>query len=575
MIIEWDVPIAMEDGLVLRADVYRPLKGEPSPVLMTYGPYAKGLAFQEGYAFAWQQLARERPDALEGSSNKYQAWETVDPEIWTRQWGYVCIRVDARGVGRSPGFLDCFSPRESKDYANCIEWAGQQAWSNGKVGLCGISYYAMNQWQVAALKPKHLAALCVFEGAADLYRDAVRQGGILTNFWMLWYPPQVGAVQHGVGTRGWTNHNTGELVAGPATLPPETLAENAADLPQQQRQARLVTDAYFAERIPKLEDIEVPVLSRGNWGGLGLHLRGNTEAFMRIGSSQKWLEMHGGTHWTDFYTPEGREFMRRFLDHFLRGAANGWDREPRVQLCVRHPNEKFVPRSEHEWPLARTQWTRTYLDAATVTLGDQVSDEAQAAFQGFSQGHTFLSAPMTETTELTGPVAAKLFISSSTRDADVFLSLRAYAPNGREVLFQGASDQNVPISAGWLRASQRKLDADRSLPYRPWHAHDEQQPLTPGDIYELDIEIWATSIVLPPGYRLALTVAGQDFDHQLPGPLVPNTPPQYGNMRTTGCAIHVHDVEEDRPAAVFDGTTTIHTGGAYASHLLLPIIPRA
>lgn len=575
MLIEWDAPITMDDGVVLRADIYRPLGGGRHPVLMNHGPYAKGLSFQEGYAFAWDQLARERPDALEGSSNRYQAWEAPDPEIWTREWGYVCIRVDSRGAGRSPGHLDCFSPRETRDYAACIEWAAQQRWCNGKVGLTGISYYAMNQWQVAALKPTGLAAICGFEGAADLYRDAVRHGGILTSFWIRWYPGQVGAVQHGVGLRGRTNKNTQEAIAGPQTLPAEVLAGNAADLPAMQRRHRLATDPYFAERIARIEDIEVPILSRGNWGGLGLHLRGNTEVFLRAGSRQKWLEMHGGTHWTDYYTPEGRALMRRFYDHFLKEEDNGWDAQPPVLLNVRHPGEKFEPRHEHEWPLARTQWTRVYLDADGSKLDAQPpATERTVQFKGFSQGHTFYSSPLPARTEITGPVSAKLFVSSSTRDADLFLTLRAFLPNGREILYQGASDPNVPLSYGWLRASHRKLDPSKTLPYRPWHLHDEEEPLQPGEIYELDIEIWPTSIVLPAGCRLALTIGGQDFDHQLPGPLVPKAPPMYGDIRMTGCAIHVHDDPEDRPAAVFDGTTTVYTGGtARASSLLLPHIP--
>lgn len=575
MVVEWDVPIAMDDGLVLRADVYRPVGAGRQPVLLTHGPYAKGLSFQEGFAFAWQQLEREHPEALEGSSNKYQAWETPDPEIWTRDWGYVCVRVDSRGAGRSPGHLDCFSPRETRDFANCIEWAGEQPWSNGKVGLTGISYYAMNQWQVAALRPKHLAAICPFEGAADLYRDGVRHGGILTSFWIRWYPAQVSSVQHGLGTRGRINRNTGEPIAGPGTLDPEEMARHLADLPRQQREARYATDPYFAERTPRLEDIEVPVLSRGNWGGIGLHLRGNTEGFMRAGSAQKWLEMHGDTHWTDYYTPAGRDLMRRFFDHFLKGEDNGWDASPRVLLNVRHPGERFVQRAENEWPLARTQWTRHYLDAAGDALLPQPPAAASKDFRGFSQGVTFYGPPVREATEVTGPVAARLFVSSTTRDADLFLSLRAYAPNGREALFQGASEPNVPLAFGWLRASQRKLDAARSLPYRPFHSHDETQPLAPGEVYELDIEIWPTSIVLQPGWRIALTVAGQDYDHQLPGPLVPKAPPQYGGIRQTGCSIHVHDEAGDRPPEVFDGTTTVHTGGAHASFLLLPIIPAA
>jgi len=160
MQIDWDVPITMDDGLVLRADVFRPTRNGRHPVLLTYGPYAKGLAFQDGYPSAWQRMVAEHPDVAHGSSNLYQSWEVVDPEKWVPD-GYACVRVDSRGAGRSPGFIDPFSPRETQDFYHCIEWAGAQPWSNGKVGLNGISYYGMNQWHVATLQPPHLAAMCV------------------------------------------------------------------------------------------------------------------------------------------------------------------------------------------------------------------------------------------------------------------------------------------------------------------------------------------------------------------------------------------------------------------------------
>lgn len=569
MAIDWDVPIVMDDGVVLRADVYRPLQAGHHPVLMTHGPYAKGLPFQRGYGFAWNALERDHPEALRDSSNKYQAWETPDPEIWTRDYGYVCIRVDSRGAGRSPGHIDVLSPRETQDFHDCIEWAGVQPWSNGKIGLTGISYYAMNQWQVAATRPKYLAAMCPFEGAADFYRDAVRHGGILTTFWIRWYPVQISAVQNGLGERAGANPNTGELIAGPQTEEPDVLTARIADLPAEQRD-HVLDDDYYRARTPSLEDIEVPLLSRGNWGGLGLHLRGSTEGYARAGSKQKWLEMHGYEHWTEYYTVEGRSLMKRFFDYFLKGEENGWDNQPPVQLNIRHP-EKFVKRCENEWPLARTQWTSSYLDSsgAEPVLSDTLVQQASSvSFQGFSQGVTFWSVPQNEPLELTGPLAAKLFISSTTQDADLFLTLRAFGPNGREALFAGASDPNNPISFGWLRASQRKLDASRSLLYRPYHSHDEIEPLVSGEIYELDIEIWPTSIVLPRGWRLALTVAGEDFDHGLPGPM----PRTYGGIVMRGCSLHLHDDPQDRPAHVFDGVTTVYTGGNHASYLLLPII---
>jgi len=139
MRIDWNVEITMDDGLVLRADIFRPIDDGKYPVILTHGPYAKGLSFQEGYPSAWQRMVDEHPDVPAGSTNKYQNWEVVDPEKWVPD-GYVCIRVDSRGCGASPGYVDHFSPRETEDYAQCIQWAGVQSWSNGKVGLNGETF---------------------------------------------------------------------------------------------------------------------------------------------------------------------------------------------------------------------------------------------------------------------------------------------------------------------------------------------------------------------------------------------------------------------------------------------------
>ena len=143
MQIDWDTPIEMDDGIVLRADVFRPVGEGNYPVILSYGPYAKGLSFQEGYKGNWSRLTKSAPEVLAGSSNKYQNWELVDPEKWVPD-GYACLRIDSRGSGRSPGMLDVWSPRETLDLYQCVEWAGTQPWSNDKVGINGISYYAMN-----------------------------------------------------------------------------------------------------------------------------------------------------------------------------------------------------------------------------------------------------------------------------------------------------------------------------------------------------------------------------------------------------------------------------------------------
>src|SRR5258707_7954518 len=180
MIIERDLPTPMDDGIVLRADLFRPEGEGQFPVVMTMGPYVKGLRYQEGYAAQWQWLINAHPEVLDGSTSSYLTWETVDPECWVPA-GYAVLRVDSRGAGRSSGYLDPWSPREIRDYYLAIEWAASQPCSNGKIGLCGISYYAINQWHVASLQPPHLKAIVVWEIVADYYGDMTHHGGILVN----------------------------------------------------------------------------------------------------------------------------------------------------------------------------------------------------------------------------------------------------------------------------------------------------------------------------------------------------------------------------------------------------------
>lgn len=565
MQIDWHVPIPMDDGVVLRADVYRPPGEGTVPALLTYGPYAKGLAFQEGYARQWEQLAREAPEALRGSSNRYQNWEAVDPEKWVPD-GYACVRVDSRGAGWSPGHLDVWSRREAWDLYACIEWAAAQPWSTGKVGLCGISYYAMNQWQVAGLQPPHLTAMVPWEGAADWYREVFYHGGIYSQFVAGWFPRQVTTVQYGLGERGPRNPVTGEPAAGPVTLSDAELARNRVDTAAEARRHPL-DDEWHRERSADWSRVRTPFLSSANWGGQGLHPRGNLEAFVEAAAERKWLDVHGDTHFTCFYTDYGVQMQKRFFGYFLKGLDNGWDREPRVRLQIRHADGRFVERHENEWPLARTRWTPLYLDPRTEGLAAGPPQSGEAAYDALGEGLLFSTPPLAEELEITGPVAARLWVSSSTTDADLFLVLRVFDPAGREVVFQGSNDPNTPIGLGWLRASHRKLDAARSLPHRPYHTHDEVQPLTPGEVYPLDVEIWPTCIVLAPGYRLALAVRGRDYEY---GGEIDEVTRALGYK---GCGGFVHQDPEDRPASTFGGRVTIHTGGETPSHLLLPVIP--
>jgi len=568
MRIDWDAPIGMDDGLVLRADVFRPPQEGKYPVILTYGIYGKGLAYQEGYPQQWQKMVQDHPEILAGSTNQYQAWEVTDPERWVPH-GYAVIRVDSRGAGRSPGFMDPGCPREIDDICQCIEWAGTQPWSSGKVGMLGISYYASNQWRAAAKHPPHLTAIVPWEGYNDSYRDRMYHGGILSQFGQRWASIQVVTVQHGLGERGKKNPNTGEAVAGPESLTDQQLAENRVNSFEDQKKHPLVDD-WHRGRSADLSQVTVPLLSCANWGGQGIHPRGNFNGFTESASRQKWLEVHGDSHWSLFSSGYGLALQKRFFDYFLKGIGNGWDSTPPVQLNIRHPGEKFVPRAEQEWPLARTQWTKFYPDTGELALSRQpVAKAGRLEYEALGNGLTFFTPPLDKPTEITGPIAAKLFVSSTTGDADLFLIVRVFDPAGKELTFMGSTDPNTPIANGWLRVSHRALDLKRSKPHRPYHPHDRREPLRPGQVYECDVEILPTCIVVPAGWRVALTVRGKDYEYE--GELS-----EFGKKfvyATRGTGGMTHNDPDDRPQRVFGGKVTLYSGGERESYLLLPIIP--
>jgi len=492
----------------------------------------------------------------------------VDPEKWVPD-GYAVLRVDSRGCGRSPGYVNIFSERETDDLVACIQWAGRKDWSSGKVGMNGISYYAINAWHAASRQPEHLAAICVWEGAADFYRDGTHHGGMLTTFWANWYDMQVKTVQHGLGERGSVSVVTGEAVTGDVTLSDSELEENRSDFGSDIGLHPL-EDEFHKVRSPDWSKVTIPLLSAGNWGGHGLHLRGNVEGFVRAASSKKWLEVHGLEHWTHFYTDYGVALQKRFFAHFLQDEQNGWDTEPPVRLQIRHLDH-FEERVEQAWPLPNTQWTKLYLNGGDSRLSSELpAIDEQVEYEARGDGLTFLTDPLDVETEITGPSALKLFLSSSTEDADVFAVVRVFDPGGDEVTFQGAIDPHTPIAQGWLRGSHRALDPELTLPYRPYHMHKDVEPLTPGASYELDVEIWPTSIVIPAGYRIGLTVRGGDYEYR--GDLGSARISSFKNQ-LTGSGPFLHDDERDRPRDVFGGRVTVYTGPESASHVLLPIVP--
>jgi putative CocE/NonD family hydrolase len=351
MIVERDIEIPMADGTALAADVFRPPGGPAVPAVMSMGPYGKGVHFRDSHPAEWDRLLIQHPEVLGGSSGEHTVWELPDPEQWVPH-GYAVVRAGSRGAGRSPGYLDPFSPQEAADFCQAIEWAAAQPWSTGKVGLCGVSCYAMAQWLAAARQPPHLAAIIVWEGAQDFYRDVTHHGGILSSvFPRLWYQRRVVCNQHGQGQRGLPDGGPGGLAAGPVTLPGHVLQAQRADLVVAIRDHHL-DDEFHQARTADMSKVTVPLLSAVNWAGFGLHARGNFTGFCGAASARKWLQVHGGRHEEWFYLPDSISLQRRFFGCFLKGTDTAWLAEPPVQLHIRRPGERFTLRKEHtgHWP---------------------------------------------------------------------------------------------------------------------------------------------------------------------------------------------------------------------------------
>ena len=553
MQVEKNVPIPMRDGIALRANLFRPDVAGRFPVIMAMGIYGKDVHFGDGYKPQWEALTRLYPEIdKNGSSGRYLRWEVPDPERWVPH-GYVLIVIDSRGSGQSPGYLDPFSPLETRDFYDAIEWAAVQEWSTGKVGLLGISYFSIKQWQVASLQPPHLAAICPWEGGSDLYRDWSHHGGIFSNlFPTAWMPRQVVPNQYGNAATHHVDRETGARTTG-GNCSEELLRGNRADHAKDLLEHPL-DDAWYRQRSPDFERITAPLLSAGNWGGAALHLRGNIEGFVRSASLSKWLFMHIGTHFESFYMPAYVEVQRRFFDHFLKGDDNGWQKQKPVQLEIRRPDGATL-RSEDAWPLERTQWTKYFLhvnDRRLVTT--EPIGEASSRYEAFGSGLDFQTNAFEADTEFTGPIVARLWVSSASDDMDIFVTLRLFGGDDKEIQFVGASEL-TPVTRGWLRVSHRKTDPVLSKPYRPYRTHDEVQPMKPNTLYEVDVEIWPTSIVYPRGSRMVLTLQGKDFEF----------PDLAGRM--------LHNHETDRSAEVFGKQYSITSGPDHPSYLLMPLIP--
>jgi predicted acyl esterase len=522
MYIERNVSVHLRDGTRIFVDIYRP-DGTAGlrdvPVLLGWSPYGKHNLSSR---LAWPEAG-----VADGWMSRYTAFEAPDPVYWCGN-GYAVVYPDPRGSWYSEGELRHGGVGESADCYDLIEWLGTRPWSNGKVGMSGVSYLTAMQWQAASLRPPHLAAINPWEGFTDWYREFCYHGGI----------PETSFVVRGSANLQYSTTRTEDTAANVRAHP--------------------LHDAYWASKEIELEAIEVPAYVVASWSDHGLHTRGTLEAYKRIASREKWLEVHGRKKWHYYYEPSRVEKQRQFFDRYLKQKPDtGVSSWPRVLVEVRERAHVGEFRAEREYPLARTQFRKLFLDTASGKLRDSAVIEPGAAryeMTGTTTRAVFDYA-FDSDTELTGHMKLRLWVEAlGADDMDLFVAIQKLEADGTYVPFVFyAMNEDGPAALGWLRASHRELDPVRSRPEQPFHPHTREERLRPGQPAAVEIEIWPSATLFRAGQQLRVVVQGSDVaDHG-----IPNAP------------FARHEQTRNR------GTHVIHAGGQYDSHLLVPVVPSA
>ncbi|WP_162806681.1 CocE/NonD family hydrolase [Sphingosinicella terrae] len=519
MVIERDLRVPTRFGFDIWVDLYRPVDADlHMPVLVAWTPYGKHDP---------APLATLYPacGVQQDWMSDHTIFEAPDPVYWTRR-GYAVITADVPGTWHAETDAGYFSPREAEAHYDLIEWAGTRDWSNGKVGLSGVSYLSSAQWRVAALRPPHLAAINIWEGWSDTFNEIVRHGGIPeTSFW-----PHI-QVRWGVSDRKV-----------------EDLWALTAEHPR--------FDDYWRSKIADFAAIDVPAYVVASWTDHGVHTRGTLEGFKRIASRQKWLEVHGSKKWAYYYEPASVERQAAFFDHFLKAEETELADWPPVRLHVRDRFAEAVQKPAHQWPVEGTRYERLYLDAAKAALTPEApAAPAEASYDPLDQeGEAVFDLPIEAEVELVGHMKLKLWVSTDRGDdLDLHVAVEKLRADGsKEGFAHWAVFEDGPVALGWLRVSRRALDPDRSTEFQPVLANDRDDKLAPGEVVDVDIEILPSGTRFCPGETLRLIVKGRDiYDH--PKPLL--------YMR------HEETVNV--------GTHRLHTGGSRASYLLVPVVELA
>jgi predicted acyl esterase len=528
---EQDVAVPLRDGIVIYADVFRPVNSERAPAILVWTPYGKqGGWFKVNVPPDRVGVPREWVSGL-------QCFEAPDPAWWVAK-GYIIVVADVRGSMHSGGDIVWWGEAGARDVYDTVEWIAAQPWSNGRVGMAGNSQLAIMQWFAAAEQPPHLTAIAPWEGLVDQYREDICQGGMINNGFLR---DQIVVHYNGLGQM-----------------------EDPAQMIEQYP----LMNAYWEDKRAKVERIQIPAYVVASYSS-PLHARGTLAAFNAIKSKDKWLRTHNMQEWPDQYQPRNVEDLCRFFNRYLKGELNGWEETPRVRMSVLDPGgTDEVDRIEQQWPPATMRPKSLFLDAADCLLKETLGNAATTRYNS-EDGQVVFKLKAKQEIEIAGFIKLKLWVEADgADDMDLFAQIYKIDAEGRKlyhIALPGEAGEGIRQMVasgrppamlsfagpqGRLRASHRALDPVRSTELLPIHTHRQEERLSPGEIVAVEIAIWPVAMKIHPGETLCLGIAGQLFDaFGLPGM------PGGDKILTRNRGNHI-----------------IHTGGGRDSHLLLPFL---
>ncbi len=508
-----NINIPMPDGSVLKGNLYRPAGRGPVPLLVSWATYNKDMECMGGIF----------PDESGISSHIIRA-------------GYAELRVQPRGTGLSKGTpaREMFSPVEIQDCYDAIEWAAAQSWCNGEIGMIGMSAFAVSQLLAAAKQPPHLKAIFPYKGFTDLYRHGFYKGGA----------PYTGAIELFAFAEklklpkipSWLRHlssyilnhrffarHTSDAAANVQaihkmlrkTAPPEAAIRSYVS---RMYDNTFDDDDYYRSSSPAntLSAIDIPVCIATDFGAQGFHFFGAFELWHRLRGPKKM-----------FFGPPEYEFpwsnyLREavaWYDWTLKGIDNGYAALPPVRYWLRGA-ERW--KSAVDWPIPASSPQFLYLhrgdesECTPQTLTAIPPDAAHASsFISLPSNSFYVAAldkyetqiirfstlPYERKTEITGPVKLRLTVSASAIDTYIVARLSDLAPNGKR----------TKLAWGWLLASHRTVDPDRSNPTEIVHDHraEAAKQLIPGIPSELYFSLTPISNLFKPGHRMELEIASR------------------------------------------------------------------